>query len=63
MKGVYVPLEQNAANYRREGWQSIEDNQILSDFNFLLVPNKPSGLAIRYTYPPKAVVMDRGGKR
>lgn len=63
MKGVYTPLEQNAQNYKREGWKSIEDNQILSDFNFLLVPNKPKGIAIRYEYPPAAVVMDRGGKR
>lgn len=63
MKGVYTPLEQNAENYKREGWNSIEENQILSDFNFLLVPNKPKGIAVRYSYPPKAVVMDRGGKR
>jgi hypothetical protein len=63
MSGVYGPLYSSAESYKREGWQTIEENQILSDFNFLLSPYKPSGIAIRHDYPNQAVIMDRGGKR
>jgi len=63
MKSVYDPLYASALSYKREGWQTIEENQILSDFNFLLSPFKPLGSSVRYEYPSQSVIMDRGGKR
>lgn len=63
MSEVFVPLRQSANNYKKEGWKSIEDNRILSDFNYLLAPNPVEGLPVKYAYPHKGVSMDRSGKK
>lgn len=63
MAQVYGPLRQSAASYKSEGWKAIEENKILSDYNYLLAPNPVDGMAIKYAYPHKAVSMDRSGKR
>ncbi len=63
MAQVYGPLRQSANSYKREGWKAIEENKILSDYNYLLAPNPVEGMTIKYAYPHKAVSMDRSGKR
>ena len=63
MAQVYGPLRQSAANYKKEGWQAVEENKILSDFNYLLAPHRVNGMAVKYAYPHKAINMDRSGKR
>lgn len=63
MLQVAVPLKQSAASYRSEGWKTIEENKILSDFNYLLTPAPLDGMTVRYAYPTKGVSMDRSGKQ
>ncbi|MCO4753567.1 MAG: tetratricopeptide repeat protein [Bacteriovoracaceae bacterium] len=63
MAQVAIPLKQSALNYKAEGWKAIEDNKILSDFNYLLSPRPLDGMTIKYAYPNKAVSMDRSGRR
>lgn len=63
MLQVASPLKQSAANYKQEGWKTIEENKILSDFNYLLTPVPLDGMTVKYAYPAKGVSMDRSGKQ
>ena len=51
-----------AKSLKNDVWQTIEQNQILSSANNEVLPND-YGLSVRYWYPTRGVIMDRGGKR
>jgi tetratricopeptide (TPR) repeat protein len=61
-KQIYGPLLTQARNYEKDAWMSIEQNEILS-LNNTAISAKLDNVPIRYWYPEKAIMMDRGGKR
>jgi tetratricopeptide (TPR) repeat protein len=62
MKAQASELRKTAQELKRDVWKTIEQNQILSAANNEVLPNN-YGIAIRYWYPDRGVIMDRGGKR
>jgi tetratricopeptide (TPR) repeat protein len=61
-KQIYGPLLTQAYNYEKDAWMSIEQNEILS-INNSSISSKLENVPIRYWYPDKAIMMDRGGVR
>lgn len=55
-------LIKTSKSLKKDVWQAIEQNQILSSANNEVLPNN-FGMPIRYWYPTFGVLMDRGGKR
>lgn len=62
MKAQSDELLKTAKSLKRDVWKTIEQNQILSKANNEVLPNN-FGIEIKYWYPDKGVIMDRGGVR
>lgn len=61
-KQVYGPLLAQAKNYEKDAWTSIEQNEILTKFN-TDISKGDADIGIKYWYPSKGVLMDRGGRQ
>ena len=58
---IIKPLLKQAENYEADAVSAITKNEILSPYNFE-IERRLGGKAVRFWYPPKVILMDRGGK-